>query len=182
MPHHAMPWKCGDHAMPWEHPAALLLTSGSPIPLPCTPPQMCRSRPRCLTVLKLGMFALLAWDTGNSAGGLQRWGSGVPSGDSMPSVHDMPSVPSPPPATCSVSEAVAFRLWVGEQSSADCPGEQPWGNSDVAPLAASNGSGNGGADAVAAGEPAAASCCRASSLPLVALVAEVGQVWYAAAC
>lgn len=134
------------------------------------------------------MFALLAWDAGSSVGGLHRWNSSPPAGDddsmpSMPSVPGMASVPRmtrPPPAVCSVSEAAAFRLWVGEQSSADCPGEQPFHEE---PPPAGNSTNDGGTNGAAAvEEPASASCCGGRSLPLVALVAEVGQVCYAAAC
>ncbi|PRW45549.1 hypothetical protein C2E21_6053 [Chlorella sorokiniana] len=140
--------------------------------------QICRSRPRCLTILKLGMFALLAWDTGNSVGGLHRWSSGLPADDGMLSTPGAPSMSSPPSmplATCSVSEPAAFRLWVGKQSSADCPGEQ-LAHKEPSPASMSNGSviggsGSGGSGSVVE-EPATASCCGGRSLPLVALVAE----------
>lgn len=125
------------------------------------------------------MFALLAWDAGNTAGGSQRWSSGLPAGAdgsalSTPGMPDVPSAPAPPPATCTVSDAAAFRLWLGGQSSADCPGGQ---QQDSEPPPAAGSVATGGAE-----EPAAASCCGGRSLPLVALVAEVGQVCYAAAC
>lgn len=142
------------------------------------PLQICRARPRCLTCLKLAMFALLAWDAGNTAGGSQRWSSALPAGaaDSALSTPGMPSAasaPAPPPATCTVGDAAAFRLWLGGQSSADCPGGQ---QQDCEPPATAGSVTTGGAE-----EPAAASCCGGRSLPLVALVAEVGQVCYAAA-
>ena len=149
------------------------------------PLQICRARARCLTVLKLGIFALLAWDTGNSAGRLQRWNSSLPDGDgdslpNLPSIPSVTSMPSPPPAICSLSEAAAFRLWVREQSSADCPGEWPVPDEPAPAGNVTHGGGTSGA--ATAEEPASVSCCGGRSLPLVALVAEVGQVCYAAAC